>query len=127
MDKLKDLISFKKTRLNELYEIFQYSIIYIIISFFWGFYLNSLFPEEDESKNPIRILSEIVLQCIAVAISVFYIRKLCQIVPLIINLKGFKEYKTDEYNGTVILSIVFMTTQKHIINKINILNNIYLL
>ena len=61
MDKLKDLISFKKTRLNELYEIFQYSIIYIIISFFWGFYLNSLFPEEDESKNPIRILSEIVL------------------------------------------------------------------
>ena len=46
--------------------------------------------------------------------------------PLLINFKGYNENKTSEYGGTVIISIVFMTTQKHIINKINLLNLRYL-
>ena len=126
MNKFRDLISIDKIRFNELYEIFQYSIIYITISFFWGFYLNRMFPEEDESKSNIVILAEIVLQSISIAISVFYIRKLCQMIPLLINFKGYSENKTNEYGGEVILSIVFMTTQKHIMNKINLLNRKYL-
>lgn len=126
MNKFRDLISIDKIRFNELYEIFQYSIIYITISFFWGFYLNRMFPEEDESKSNIVILAEIVLQSISIAISVFYIRKLCQMIPLLINFKGYRENKTNEYGGEVILSIVFMTTQKHIMNKINLLNRRYL-
>lgn len=126
MNKFRDLISINKYRINELYEIFQYSILYIIVTIIWGFYLNRLFPPDDESKEGQVILFEVVLQALAIAISVFYIRKLCQMFPLLINFKGYKEYKTSEYGGEVILSIVFMTTQKHIINKINLLNRRYL-
>ena len=126
MNKFRDLISIDKIRFNELYEIFQYSIMYIIITIVWGFYLNRMFPPDDESKSNIVILSEIVLQAITVAISVFYIRKLCQMFPLLINFKGYRENKTSEYGGAVIISIVFMTTQKHIIDKINLLNRRYL-
>lgn len=122
MNKFRDLISINKYRINELYEIFQYSILYIIVTIIWGFYLNRMFPPEDESKERQVILFEVVLQALAIAISVFYIRKLCQMFPLLINFKEYKEYKTSEYGGEVILSIVFMTTQKHIINKINLLN-----
>jgi hypothetical protein len=61
-------------------KIFQYSIIYNNI-FFLGFYLNIMFPEEDESMSNIVILAEIVLQSISITISVFYIRKLCQMIP----------------------------------------------
>ena len=126
MDKFRDLISINKYRINELYEIFQYSILYIIVTIVWGFYLNQLFPPDDESKEGQVILFEVVLQALAIAISVFYIRKLCQMFPLLINFKGYSQNKTSEYGGSVIISIVFMTTQKHIINKINLLNRRYL-
>ena len=126
MNKFRDLVSIDKYRFNELYEIFQYGILYIVVSIIWGFYLNSLFPPEDESKEAHTILFEIVLQALAVAVSVFYIRKLCQITPLLINFKGYSQNKTSEYGGAVIISIVFMTTQKHIRNKINLLNRRYL-
>jgi hypothetical protein len=98
----------------------------MIISFFWGFYLNRMFPPLDEEKSNIQILSEIVLQAVAIALSIFYIRKLCQMVPLLINFKGYSEYKTSEYGGAVILSIIFMSSQKHISQKVNLLNRRYL-
>ena len=126
MNKFRDLISIDKYRFNELYEIFQYGVIYMIISFFWGFYLNKMFPPLDEKKSNIVILSEIVLQAVAIAISIFYIRKLCQMVPLLINFKGYSENKTSEYSGAVILSIIFMSSQKHISQKVNLLNQRYL-
>ena len=126
MNKFKDLISVDKYRFNELFEIFQYSILYIIVTIIWGFYLNQMFPPEDDNKEGHVILLEIILQAIAIAISVFYIRKICQIFPLLINFKGYNENKTIEYGGSVIISIVFMTTQKHIQNKINLLNRRYL-
>ena len=126
MNKFKDLISINKYRINELYEIFQYGLLYIIVTIVWGFYLNRLFSPVDESKEGQVILLEIILQAIAIAISVFYIRKICQMFPLLINFKGYREYKTSEYGGEVILSIIFMTTQKHIVNKINLLNRRYL-
>jgi hypothetical protein len=126
MNKFRDLVSIDKYRFNELYEIFQYCILYTIVTIIWGFYLNRLFPPEDESKEGYVILFEIVLQALVVAVSVFYIRKLCQIIPLLINFKGYSQNKTSEYGGAVIISIVFMTTQKHIINKNNLLNRRYL-
>ena len=93
MNKFRDLISIDKIRFNELYEIFQYSILYIIITIVWGFYLNRMFPPDDESKSNIVILAEIVLQAITVAISVFYIIKFFQIFTLLI-----KEYIIKECN-----------------------------
>ena len=126
MNKFRDLISIDKYRFNELYEILQYSVIYMIISFFWGFYLNRMFPPLNEEKSNIQILSEIVLQAVAIALSIFYIRKLCQMIPLLINFKGYSEYKTSEYGGAVILSIIFMSSQKHISQKVNLLNRRYL-
>jgi hypothetical protein len=126
MNKFKDLISVDKYRFNELYEILQYSIIYMIISFFWGFYLNRMFPPLDEEKSNIQILSEIVLQAVVISLSIFYIRKLCQMIPLLINFKGYSENKTSEYSGAVILSIIFMSSQKHISQKVNLLNRRFL-
>ena len=122
MSAFNDLFKFDKIRFNELYEIIQYGFIYIFISIFIGFYLNRFFPKANDDKSSMMILSEIIVQSIIIAICVFYIRKICHLFPLLINVKGYNKYKTDEYNGSVILSIVFMTTQKRIREKIFILN-----
>lgn len=47
MNKFRDLVSIDKYRINELYEIFQYGILYIVVSIIWGFYLEIQHPIRD--------------------------------------------------------------------------------
>jgi len=57
-----------------------------------------------------------------VALAVFYIRKICHLFPLLLNFKGFRDVHTKEYDGEIIVAIVFFTTQKKIFEKINLLH-----
>jgi len=121
-DKMKDLFSFEKFRLGEIYEITQYSILYIIICLGTGIFLDYIFPDTDENKSSAHILLELSLHSIVVALAVFYIRKICHLFPLIVNFKGFRDSHTRGYDGEIIIAIVFFTTQKKIFEKINILH-----
>jgi hypothetical protein len=125
-NKLSDLITFDDYRLTQLFEIIQFSILYIIICLVTGIYLDYLFPDLDETKSSLHILLELSIHSIIVALSVFYIRKICHLVPLIFQVKNFREIHTREYDGEIIVAIVFFTTQKKIFKKINILHKRFL-
>ena len=56
----------------------------------------------------------------------FYIRKVCHLIPLMFQVKNFREIHTREYDGEIIVAIVFFTTQKKIFEKINILHKRFL-
>ena len=121
-NKLSDLVTFDDYRLTQLFEIIQFSILYIIICLITGIYLDYLFPDPDETKSTLHILLELSIHSIIVALSVFYIRKICHLVPLMFEVKDFREIHTREYDGEIIVAIVFFTTQKKIFQKINILH-----
>ena len=121
-NKLDDLVKFDDFRLGELFEILQYSILYIMICLITGIYLDHIFPDPDENKGTLRIMLELSIHSIVVAIAVFYIRKICHLFPLFFNFKGFREIHTKEYDGEIIVAIVFFTTQKKIFQKINLLH-----
>ena len=121
-NKLDDLVKFDDFRLGELFEILQYSILYIMICLITGIYLDHIFPDPDENKSTLRIMLELSIHSIVVAIAVFYIRKICHLFPLFFNFKGFREIHTKEYDGEIIVAIVFFTTQKKIFQKINLLH-----
>jgi len=125
-DKLKDIITFDNFRIIQIFEIIQFSILYIIICLIAGIYLDYIFPEVDENKSTLHIMIELSLHSIIVALSVFYIRKLCHLVPLVFEVKGFREVHTREYDGEIIVAIVFFTTQKKIFDKISILHKRFL-
>ena len=125
-NKVSDLISFDDYRLTQLFEIIQYSVLYVIICLISGIYLDYLFPEPDETKSSLHILLELSIHSVIVALSVFYIRKICHLVPLMFQVKGFREIHTREYDGEIIVAIVFFTTQKKIFEKINILHKRFL-
>jgi len=125
-NKFSDLVNFDDYRLTQLFEIIQYSVLYIIICLITGIYLDYLFPDPDETKSTLHILLELSFQSIIVALSVFYIRKICHLVPLMFKVKNFKEIHTREYDGEIIVAIVFFTTQKKIFEKINILHKRFL-
>tara|TARA_A100001015_G_scaffold244173_1_gene279516 strand:+ start:721 stop:1098 length:378 start_codon:yes stop_codon:yes gene_type:complete len=119
-NKLSDLVTFDDYRLTQLFEIIQFSVLYIIICLLTGIYLDYLFPEPDETKSSLHILIELSVHSVIVALSVFYIRKVAKLVPLMFQVKGFREIHTREYDGEIIVAIVFFTTQKKIFEKINL-------
>ena len=125
-NKFSDLITFDDYRLTQLFEIIQFSILYIIICLLIGIYLDYLFPEPDETKSSLNILIELSIHSVIVALSVFYIRKICHLVPLMFQVEDFREIHTREYDGEIIVAIVFFTTQKKIYQKINILHKRFL-
>ena len=125
-NKLSDLVTFDDYRLTQLFEIIQFSILYIIICLLTGIYLDYLFPEPDETKSSLHILIELSVHSVIVALSVFYIRKVAKLVPLMFQVKDFREIHTREYDGEIIVAIVFFTTQKKIFEKINILHKRFL-
>lgn len=126
-NKFSDLLTFDDYRLTQLFEIVQFSVIYIIICLITGIYLDYLFPEPDETKSSLHILAELSVHSVIVALSVFYIRKIAKLVPLMFKVKNFREIHTREYDGEIIVAIVFFTTQKKIFEKINILHKRFLI
>ena len=125
-NKFSDLVTFDDYRLTQLFEIIQFSVLYIIICLITGIYLDYLFPDPDENKSTLSILLELSFHSIIVALSVFYIRKICHLFPLMFKVKNFREIHTREYDGEIIVAIVFFTTQKKIFEKINILHKRFL-
>ena len=124
--KIDDLIAFDNFRLTQIFEIIQFSILYIIICLIAGIYLDYIFPDPDETKSSLHIMIELSIHSIVVALAVFYIRKICHLVPLVFEVKGFRDLHTREYDGEIIVAIVFFTTQKKIFQKINILHKRFL-
>ena len=125
-NKFSDLVTFDDFRLTQLFEIIQFSVLYIIICLIAGIYLDYLFPDPDKSKSSLHILLELSLHSVIVALSVFYIRKICHLVPLMFKVKNFREVHTREYDGEIIVAIVFFTSQKKIFEKISILHKRFL-
>ena len=124
--KIGDLLTLDNFRLTQIVEIIQFSILYIIICLIAGIYLDYLFPDVDENKSTIHILLELSFHSVIVSLSVFYIRKAVKLLPLMFQVQGYREIHTHAYEGEVIVAIVFFTTKKKILDKINILHKRFL-
>ena len=114
-NQLNDLISFDKKRFKELTEIIQYSIIYIIVCLIFGIILNKISPDPDENEKTYIILLDLVIQSILISLCVYYIRKICHLIPPLFNMKKH----TYAYNGDIMIAIIFFTTQTKIPRKID--------
>ena len=69
-DKIKDLFTLDNFRIGEIFEITQFSILYIMICLVFGIYLDYIFPDPDDTKSTIHILLELSLHSVIVALSV---------------------------------------------------------
>ena len=119
----KHLVSFNKTRLNEIIEIVYYSIIYMILTYSIGHTLNRIFPKLDEKKSNHILILEILVQGVATALCVFYIRKVAHLFHLPFSFGRFSKNKTTEYEGEIMISIIFIATQVNVIEKITWLSS----
>jgi hypothetical protein len=121
--RFKSLIATDTIRAMQLFEIIQYGLLYIIISFFIGSLVNTSFSLPDEKEPTANILIEVILQSLLFVISVFYIRKLVKLIPMIISVPGYIPYETNEYSGEMIIAVVLVGTQFGLLKKIDILSH----
>ena len=125
-NRFNKLIAHDKIRSSKLLEILQYGTLYSIVSLFVGYYINKLFPEFDQ-KNEIKktkkkLIIEVILQSLLAAYAVFYIRKLVKLFPFVFSLtENYRPNGTSEFDGEIIIAIIFVATQTKIMHKIEYL------
>lgn len=129
IERLGKLVRINEIRVMEILESFQYGIGYILVCFFLGVGLDFMFPKYDETKSTAAIFGEVVAQCLALIVFVFYGRKLVKIMPFMFNLRHplfggkqvptFKAYQSTEYEGEVIIGFVLVATQTNLLKKID--------
>ncbi len=122
------LFSLNEIRVMEIFEIIQYGSLYLIASFITGFGLDVLFQKYEEEQTTKKLVIEVILQTIAILLTVFYIRKIVKLVPFmsVINfdlngdgkIPAYRPYETAAANGDIIIVLVFFATQLNYIKKI---------
>jgi len=119
--RVRSLFNVNNIRLNELLETAQFTIMYGLVGFFCGTYINKIFPKFDKTKSTWEILLEILGETVVLSICIFYIRKLVKIIPLIVHLPGklrYIPYMSSEFEGEIALSLIFVTLQTNLLEKI---------
>lgn len=120
-DRMKRLFKFDRERLLKLLEIAQYSIIYAILGAFFSSLIDHLFKKflpYDENASTTWILFQITFQCVIISLTVYYLRKITHIFPFVFMGLSRKEYRTMEYQGNIMLAMVFLGTQFEFMRKL---------
>lgn len=131
-ERVGKLVRINEVRIMELLESFQYGIGYIVICFFLGVGMDFMFPKYDEKKDVLLIFGEVVLQCLALILFVFYGRKLVKIMPFLFyfnraifggsSVPKYRAYESTEYEGEVVIGFVLVATQTNLLKKIDLLS-----
>ncbi|NBR60642.1 hypothetical protein EB118_18825 [bacterium] len=129
---MKDFFRTDKARLFQIVGIFQYTILYGVICFYFGAFLESLFPNATDDKDSWKIAMEVLGQCFILALALFYIRLFVKAIPALPTVflpsksRGISDlstasYSFSEYQGELIVSIIFIGVQLNLLSKISIL------
>lgn len=121
-ENLEKLLTVDTVRGHHILEILEYSLLYAVIAGLAALGIEKIFPVPDEEKPTNRILVEVLLQCMLSAVAVFYIRKIVKVVPYIFeNSASYDPHDVMEYNGEIMIAIVFVGFQKNLLTKLEIL------
>ena len=116
------LIAVDKVRMHKLLFVSQYTFLYAVVGLFLGSVIDYLFPEYDPEKENVDILKELAFQTVAVALTIYFSRKIVKIVPYLFNFdnsfSNSHAQNVPEYQGTIILSLVFVATQTSFLKKL---------
>lgn len=122
IQRIENLIRLNDIRIMELLESVQYGLGYVCMGFFAGVLNDFFYPRFDETKQTIWVFLEVLAQCITCIILVFYVRKIVKIMPFAFHISDkYHPYKSTEYSGELMISIVFIGSQFNIIKKIELL------
>jgi len=121
VERLRKLFQLNSFRANELFEITQVALLYGLIGFFCGTLTNYIFPKFDKSRSTLEILLEILGETVILSILVYYIDLFIKIIPVFKfneSSSNFVPSMIGVFEGEIALSIIFISLQTNLIEKI---------
>jgi hypothetical protein len=115
-----------KTRVYHILESLQYGILYLIAAFIGGVGLDFTFPHADEKKTTGELFREVTLQCLLLILVVIFVRYCVKSVPILFPVgsgSSYVPYQTAEFDGEMMMGLVFLSSQLNLLEKINILSH----
>lgn len=124
---VKSFFRFDAIRVTRLFEIIQYAFLFSAFAIVTGKVIDRFF-ENFYQKDEIKTTSEyyktglvLCAQVVVSALTVFYMRKLLDIVPIVINLapsKYIPHWKNNEATGEISLAIAFIGIQQAAVKQL---------
>ena len=101
-------------------EALQYGALYCLSAFAGGVGLDFTFPRFKKETPTHELLREVVFQSLALIVVVFFIRLMIQQVPVLFPVpRGYVPYETAEFNGEMMMGLVFLSSQVNLLAKID--------
>ena len=114
---------------NHIYSVLeavQYGALYLFAAFAAGVTLDTFFPHFDDKTSTAQMLGEVVGQCLALIIVVFYVRVYIHKIPILFPVIGGKHYvpyETTEFDGEMMMGLIFLGCQLNLVKKIDALSS----
>lgn len=136
-ESLESLFRFDRIRITRLCEIIQYAFLFSLFSIAVGYTIDKAFahfyPIKGDSKDELSNMGQVIKTCVTLALqvvvgalAVFYVRKIINLVPPIINLAPsiyIKHYKVAESEGELALAICYIGIQANAIHELEKIRN----
>lgn len=127
---MKDFFRVDNVRLVNILGSIQYGLLYAIVFFFGGIFIETLFPKYSPTIGFRTLALQVLLQCIVLTILIFYARKLIESIPGFMTFfpnkvneeklieHGLVPYTLDEYKGETMMSIILVGVSVNLLRKI---------
>lgn len=137
-NRFKSLISLDIIRICKIFEILQYSFIFLVLLVITMYFMNKFYysdkydldnkidHSDNKTKKKFKIFWIVFRDTFIIILLLFYIRKIALLFPSIPNLlyPKFFEHSTLEYSIHIALVVVFIELLPKYKNKIHELKNI---
>ena len=97
----------------------------MILAFLGGVGLDFVFPPYKDKIKTNELVLEVTLQCLSLIIVVYIIRYWIQLIPLLFPVTsgtGYKPYTSAEFNGEMMMGMVFISSQLNLLYKIDLIS-----
>lgn len=127
---MKDFFRIDNVRLVNILGSIQYGLLYAIVFFFGGIFIETLFPKYSPTAAFRTLALQVLLQCIVLTILIFYARKFIESIPGLMTFfpnkvneeklieHGLVPYTLDEYKGETMMSIILVGVSINLLRKI---------
>lgn len=113
--RLQQFYTLDKIRIYKILEMFQYSILFYILTLGFSilinrFYYNREFKYNINYHNLMKILLQIYIQLFIIIIVFFYIRKMGLLIPSLLSLydNNFKPHTTLDYSIHIVIVVLII-------------------
>lgn len=111
------------TAIYHILESLQYGFLYLVAAFVGGTALDFTFPHYRKNRPTMDVVREVVSQCLALVVVVILIRTIVQGIPFFWRgtavAAGYRPYGTTEFNGEMMMGLVFLSSQLNLLAKID--------